>query len=398
MRKAFLPHPVDFTRISSNFNLKRLHPIYKTTRPHRGTLTIAPTGTPFTPPATPGHQGRLHPRQRQLRVHPARLALRHPLPAPEQAQRSNRAEGGAKPGDRGTVGLPARQRAAPAHEFLMDGGTGTRARSTSSCPRPRPRPSEWSPSGTIIPAPWPTGGAHRQPPGPAQPGRKQVERQLIKRWPRPFMSGSCPAPASMASIPLVGGPRQRGVAGLRTHTPYPPRCAPPSKAISHPGDNEIERLGPLDWELGGLFADAPPWPCSATVAVLCGRSATTDRRAPPPLATPPTPPTVLHPAVGRSQHHRRNHRYHHGRGFSPARHGGRWRGVPHWPRRFTPRRSPGRASTAIVNIGDSQTSPCWRGNLRMGRDSGPGNTCWITGYSATGNTATATASGPRRAR
>ncbi|WP_235898751.1 peptidoglycan DD-metalloendopeptidase family protein [Parahaliea maris] len=46
MRKAFLMAPVDFTRISSNFNMKRLHPIYKTTRPHRGTDYAAPTGTP----------------------------------------------------------------------------------------------------------------------------------------------------------------------------------------------------------------------------------------------------------------------------------------------------------------------------------------------------------------
>ncbi len=46
MRKAFLLAPVDFTRISSNFNPRRLHPIYKTTRPHRGTDYAAPTGTP----------------------------------------------------------------------------------------------------------------------------------------------------------------------------------------------------------------------------------------------------------------------------------------------------------------------------------------------------------------
>ena len=46
MRKAFLMAPVDFTRISSNFNMRRLHPIYKTTRPHRGTDYAAPRGTP----------------------------------------------------------------------------------------------------------------------------------------------------------------------------------------------------------------------------------------------------------------------------------------------------------------------------------------------------------------
>jgi murein DD-endopeptidase MepM/ murein hydrolase activator NlpD len=46
MRKAFLLAPVDFTRISSNFNPNRLHPIYKVKRPHRGTDYAAPTGTP----------------------------------------------------------------------------------------------------------------------------------------------------------------------------------------------------------------------------------------------------------------------------------------------------------------------------------------------------------------
>jgi murein DD-endopeptidase MepM/ murein hydrolase activator NlpD len=46
MRKSFLMAPLDFTRISSNFNMHRLHPIYKTTRPHRGTDYAAPAGTP----------------------------------------------------------------------------------------------------------------------------------------------------------------------------------------------------------------------------------------------------------------------------------------------------------------------------------------------------------------
>jgi len=46
MRKAFLLAPLDFTRISSNFNLRRMHPIYKTTKPHRGTDYAASRGTP----------------------------------------------------------------------------------------------------------------------------------------------------------------------------------------------------------------------------------------------------------------------------------------------------------------------------------------------------------------
>ena len=46
MRKAFLQAPLDFTRVSSNFNPNRLHPIYKTKRPHRGTDYAAPRGTP----------------------------------------------------------------------------------------------------------------------------------------------------------------------------------------------------------------------------------------------------------------------------------------------------------------------------------------------------------------
>ncbi|MBC6905380.1 peptidase M23 [Saccharophagus sp. K07] len=46
MRKAFLRAPVDFRRISSNFNPRRLHPITKTVRPHRGTDYAADRGTP----------------------------------------------------------------------------------------------------------------------------------------------------------------------------------------------------------------------------------------------------------------------------------------------------------------------------------------------------------------
>ncbi len=46
MRKAFLRAPLDFTRISSRFDPKRLHPVFKTVRPHRGVDYAAPRGTP----------------------------------------------------------------------------------------------------------------------------------------------------------------------------------------------------------------------------------------------------------------------------------------------------------------------------------------------------------------
>ncbi|MCW8844656.1 MAG: peptidoglycan DD-metalloendopeptidase family protein, partial [Gammaproteobacteria bacterium] len=47
MRKAFIRAPVDFTRISSNFNPNRKHPILNKIRAHKGVDYAAPNGTPI---------------------------------------------------------------------------------------------------------------------------------------------------------------------------------------------------------------------------------------------------------------------------------------------------------------------------------------------------------------
>ncbi|MGB5247785.1 MAG: peptidoglycan DD-metalloendopeptidase family protein [Woeseia sp.] len=47
VRKAFVRAPVDFTRISSNFNPRRKHPVLNTIRAHKGVDYAAPRGTPI---------------------------------------------------------------------------------------------------------------------------------------------------------------------------------------------------------------------------------------------------------------------------------------------------------------------------------------------------------------
>jgi murein DD-endopeptidase MepM/ murein hydrolase activator NlpD len=47
MRKAFLRAPLDFTRVSSVFNPRRVHPISGVVRAHKGVDYAAPTGTPI---------------------------------------------------------------------------------------------------------------------------------------------------------------------------------------------------------------------------------------------------------------------------------------------------------------------------------------------------------------
>jgi len=47
MRRAFLKAPLKFTRISSRYSKRRLHPVQKVWRAHLGTDYAAPTGTPI---------------------------------------------------------------------------------------------------------------------------------------------------------------------------------------------------------------------------------------------------------------------------------------------------------------------------------------------------------------
>ncbi len=47
MKRAFLQAPLNYTRISSRYSLKRVHPVTKKVKAHLGTDYAAPTGTPI---------------------------------------------------------------------------------------------------------------------------------------------------------------------------------------------------------------------------------------------------------------------------------------------------------------------------------------------------------------
>ncbi|MGW8121779.1 peptidoglycan DD-metalloendopeptidase family protein [Roseivirga echinicomitans] len=47
LQRAFLRYPVEFSRISSRYNMNRLHPVLNTRRPHLGTDFAAAKGTPI---------------------------------------------------------------------------------------------------------------------------------------------------------------------------------------------------------------------------------------------------------------------------------------------------------------------------------------------------------------
>ena len=61
LRKIFLRSPLRYSRISSGFSKRRLHPILKIYRPHPGIDYAAPKGTPVVAvQGSPGRQGRQH--------------------------------------------------------------------------------------------------------------------------------------------------------------------------------------------------------------------------------------------------------------------------------------------------------------------------------------------------
>ena len=172
---------------------------------------------------------------------------------------------------------------------------------------------------------------------------------------------------------------------LATHAhPLPAEVRTAIEAISHPGDNEIERLGPLDRELGRLFADAT-LALLATAAVppgavrAIGSHGQTVRHRPPcdtadatdsftlQLGDPNTIAEIT--GITTVADFRRRDMAAGGEGapLAPAFHAAAFA-------------RPG-INRAIVNIGGIANITLLEGEtLRMGCDSGPGNTLldhWI---------------------
>ena len=52
LRKAFLRAPLNFSRISSRYSKRRIHPVTGRVKPHLGTDYAAPKGPPFYLPLT----------------------------------------------------------------------------------------------------------------------------------------------------------------------------------------------------------------------------------------------------------------------------------------------------------------------------------------------------------
>ena len=72
LEKQFLRAPIKYSRISSGFTRRRLHPVTKTYRPHNGVDYVAPTGTPIYATA----DGTVTVRQRK-RANGNHVQLRH---------------------------------------------------------------------------------------------------------------------------------------------------------------------------------------------------------------------------------------------------------------------------------------------------------------------------------
>ena len=156
-RQLFLRAPLEFSRISSGFTMRRYHPIAKTWRAHPAIDYAAPTGTPIrsvgdgTVIAKAALGG-----ERQLRQNPPYQRLRNHVPAHEPA-RQHPPGGTRRPGagDRLRRQHRAGHRAAP---VLPDDPQRRAGQSATRCAASRPNRSQkptWRPSGPRRPTCWP---------------------------------------------------------------------------------------------------------------------------------------------------------------------------------------------------------------------------------------------------